>query len=62
MSYTKLDHYRINVKARAKLGLIKSEDDFMEECIQNVMDSGAASDESEAEAICEVLWSDISDD
>lgn len=62
MAYSWLQRYRILHKAKCKLGLIKKdEDSFMEECIQNVMDAGAASDESEAEAICEVLWEDIGD-
>lgn len=62
MSYTWLQRYSIHQKAKKKLGIIKDEDSFMEECIQNVMDSGAASDEDDAEAICEVLWENISDD
>jgi len=62
MPYTWKERYIIHNKARLKLGLIKSKDDFMEECIQNVMDTGAASDEDTAEAICEVLWEDIGDE
>lgn len=62
MPYTWLERYKIHQKAKRKLGIIKDEDSFMEECIQNVMDAGAASDESEAEAICEVLWDDIGGD
>lgn len=61
MPYSWLERYRIHKKAKVKLGIIKDEDDFMEECIQNVMDAGAASSESEAEGICEVLWENIND-
>lgn len=61
MPYSWLERYKIHKKAKQRVGLIKSEDDFMEECIQNVMDSGAASSEGEAEAICEVLWEQIDD-
>ena len=62
MAYSWLERYKIHQKAKNKLGLVKDEDSFMEECIQNVMDSGAASDEDEAESICEVLWEDIGGD
>lgn len=62
MPYTWLERYKIHQKAKHKLGIQKDEDSFMEECIQNVMDVGAASDEAEAEAICEILWEDMNGD
>ena len=62
MSYSWKDRYRIHQKAKRLIGVKKNHDDFMEECIQNVMDAGAASDEDEAEAICEVIWDNIGDE
>lgn len=61
MPYTWIERYKIHQKAKRLVGDKKSQDDFMEECIQNVMDAGEADNESEAEAICEILWDDIGD-
>jgi glucan phosphorylase len=62
MAYPYKERYRIQQKAKKKIGALKDYDDWMDNCISNMMASGAASDEDEAEAICEVIWEDINED
>ena len=57
MPYTWIERKRILAKAKAKLGLKKQdEDEFMSECVVEMLSSGEASDPEEAIAICQDLW------
>lgn len=55
--YTWIERKRIHEKAKEKLGLKKQdEDEFMSECVVEVLSSGEASDPEEAISICQDLW------
>ena len=58
MGYSWRQRHMIERKARAKVGLLKKQnhDDFIEECVTNLIDDGEAADESEAETMCEIIW------
>lgn len=60
MAYSWIERRRIHRRAKAKLGLLKQSPqehfDFMRQCIESMTSEGSASDEQEAEMICELLW------
>lgn len=58
MGYSWRQRHAIERKARAKVGLEKkqSHDDFIEECIANLIDDGEAENADEAEQMCEIIW------
>jgi len=60
MVYSWRQRHTILRKAREKVGLSKkqSHDDFIEECVQGLLDDGEATNESEAEEMCEIIWED----
>lgn len=59
MTYSRLDTRRINRRAKAKLGLLKSDakkdySDFMDDCMADMADLGM--DEADAEESCQMIW------
>ena len=59
------ERIRIHRRAKAKLGLNKSEAQdrriFMEQCVNEMINEGSAGEEDEALAICQMLWDEGSD-
>lgn len=56
------DRQRTSLRAKRLLGQVNKDDaqdryDFMEQCISDLSDSGADTDE--AEQICQMLWDEI---
>jgi len=62
--YTAVERLKINLDANRKVGRRKEkqdgdsadETDFMEQCVQNLVDSGEFDDEADAEAVCQMLY------
>ncbi len=57
--YTWIERRRIHRKAKTKLGLIKDigdYDDFMSDCVDNMMDDVDTMDEDTATETCQMLW------
>jgi len=58
------DRMRIDRKARALVGLKKQStpqdrDTYIEQCIDQMMDSGETDDEDRAVQICTLLWDEL---
>lgn len=62
MAYTWKDRKRILAKAKVKVGIKKQdEDEFMSECVVEVLSSGEASDPEEAISMCQDMWDEMDD-
>jgi hypothetical protein len=63
MTYSRMDKRRIDRKARAKLGLLKSDAsdyaDFMDNCVADMQDMGM--DDEDAQMECQSIWDEEGD-
>ena len=63
--YTWIERRRIHRRAKAKLGLIKDVgdyEDFMSDCVDNMMADVDTMDEDQANDTCQMLWDEEGDD
>jgi hypothetical protein len=63
MGYTFRERQRIHRKAKQKIGVEvehkqDAPEDWMDNCIESVIDDGEAENEDDAEAMCEMIWED----
>jgi hypothetical protein len=66
MAYTHKQRQRINLRAKRKVGLIKRDsdqdkEDFIDQCVSDLVDNGEATDEDAAEEMCERMWEEGDD-
>ena len=64
-SYNLIERRRIHRRAKAKLGLkadTQSRDDFIEQCIIEVMAEDSAAGTDDARSICETMWEEDEQD
>lgn len=62
--YDIIDRKKIHLKAQRKLGLRKEKkegdksdfQDFMDQCVADLVDSGQFEDEEDAAAVCEMIY------
>ena len=64
--YTWIERRRIHRRAKAKLGLIKQDvgdyEDFMDDCVDNLMDDVETMDEDTARETCQLMWDEEESD
>lgn len=64
--YAWIERRKIHRKAKARVGLVKQDvgdyEDFMDDCIDNMISDVETMDEDQAREACQLMWDEEGDD